>query len=398
MRKRIRNTIFIFLWLVWGSFWAPEILYSQEARGTITGKIYDPGKAIIPGATVKITHLAMGISRAVQTNDSGVYAVPYLIPGIYQMEVEMAGFKKKIHEGIELHVSDLLQVDITLEMGVLTETVTVTGETPQLEAASASMGSVIDSRRVAELPIVHGNPYGLIGLAGGVAFTGSTRLDRPFEPTQIVGYSIDGTRRNRSDITLDGAPSTATANPGEVTASYVPPSDIVAEFKVQTAVFDAAFGQTEGGVTNINIKSGTNDFHGTAYYSMMAPGLSAADFFANKDITIAQEDKRGPFNYKRYGGSAGGPLILPKLYNGRDKTFFLFGYEGIKEARPRNDGSPTIPTAAMKKGDFSQLLALGSAYQIYNPFTRRKEGLRFRADPFPGNMVPSSLMNPVLLS
>ncbi len=372
-----------------------NLLLAQEARGTITGKVFDPSKAVIPGATVRVTNVAMGITQTVETNDAGIYQVPYLLPGTYRVEVEISGFKKNVREGIEVRVNDILQVDITLEVGTLAETVTVTGDTPLLESASASMGSVVDSRRVAELPIVHGNPYELIGLAGGVSFTRDMRLDRPFEPTHIVGYTMDGTRANRSDITVDGAPSTATANPGEVISSYVPPADIVQEFKVQTATFDAAFGQTEGGVTNISIKSGTNDFHGTAYYSKMAPGLFAADYFANRDTTIPNDKKRGEFTYNRWGGMIGGPVTIPKMYSGRDRTFFMFGYEGIKEARPRNNGTPTVPTAAMKKGDFSQLLALGSQYQIYNPFTRRKEGSRYRADPFEGNIIPPSLINPV---
>ena len=145
-----------------------------------------------------------------------------------------------------------------LEVGGTVEEVTVGAETPLLETTNASLGNVVDSRRVAELPTPHGDPYALIGLAAGVSYTGSMRLDRPFEPTHIVGYAMNGTRGNRSDLTIDGVPSTATANANEVIASYVPPPDIVQEFKVQTATFDASFGNTEGGVTNLSIKSGTN--------------------------------------------------------------------------------------------------------------------------------------------
>jgi hypothetical protein len=369
---------------------SPTVATAQEARGTITGKVVDASNAVVPGATVRITNTAMGTAQTVITTDSGLYRVPYLLPGTYRVEVEMTGFKKHVNDGVEVRVNDVLQVDVTLEVGAVAETVTVTGETPLLESSSASMGSVIDSRRVSELPIVHGNPFELIGLAGGVTFNRDMRLDRPFEPTHIVGYSMDGTRANRSDVTLDGAPSTATANPGEVIASYVPPADIVQEFKVQTATFDASFGQTEGGVTNISIKSGTNNFHGTGYWSFQPASLWANDFFANRaKIPLAD------FSYNRWGGSFGGPVWLPKLYNGKDRTFFMFGYEGIKDQRPRNNGTPTVPTAAMKNGDFSALLPLGSTYQLYNPFTRVKEGSRFRAQPFAGNKIPESLWNPV---
>jgi hypothetical protein len=207
---------------------------------------------------------------------------------------------------------------------------------------------------------------------------------------------MDGTRANRSDVTLDGSVATATANNGEVIASYVPPADIIQEFKVQTATFDASFGQTEGGVTNISIKSGTNDLHGTAYYNKMVPALFANDYFANMNGV-----PRADFTYNRYGGSVSGPIVLPKIYNGKNKTFFLYGYEGIKEDRPRNNGTPTVPTAKMKGGDFSELFTLANPtqYQIFNPFSGREvtvSGSRqVERDPFPGNIIPSSLINPV---
>ena len=138
------------------------------------------------------------------------------------------------------------------------EEVTVSAAAPLLETTTGSIGQVIDARRVAELPIPHGDPFSLIGLASGTSFMRSSRLDRPFEPTHIVGYTMNGTRANRSDLTIDGIPSTATANAGEVTATYVPPQGLVQEFRVQTATFDASLGNTEGGVTNLVLKSGTN--------------------------------------------------------------------------------------------------------------------------------------------
>lgn len=223
----------------------------------------------------------MGTKFNASTNDSGIWQATFLIPGTYQVSAEIPGFKKALRDNIEVRVNDTLEVNLQLEVGAADQSVTVSAETPLLNTATASLGTVIDSRRVAELPIAHGNPYQLIGLAAGVSFTRDARLDRPFEPTHIVGYAIDGTRANRSDVTIDGAPSTATANAGEVIASYVPPADIVQEFKVQTATFDASFGQTEGGVTNISLKSGTNSLHGTAYCNKMAPELFASDFFAN---------------------------------------------------------------------------------------------------------------------
>ncbi len=364
---------------------------AQDARGSIVGTVTDATGAVVPGAPVEVINKAMGTRNSLRTNDAGLYTATFLIPGMYQVKVEVAGFKKFLRDDLEVRVNDRIEVDIKLEVGAAEQSVTVTGETPLLNTESATLGAVVDGRRVSELPIPHGNPYFLIGLAAGVSFTRDPRLDRPFEPTHIVGYTMDGTRANRSDITIDGAVSTATAGNGEVISSYVPPADIVAEFKVQTATFDASFGQTEGGVTNISLKSGTNQLHGTAYYTNMTPGLFANDYFANANkIPLAD------FYYHRWGASTGGPVYIPKVYDGRNKTFFMWGYEGIKEARPRNNGTATVPTPEMKNGDFSRLLAIGANYQIYNPFTRRSIGSgRYQQDPFAGNIIPSSLFNPI---
>lgn len=365
--------------------------WAQEARGTVLGRVTDATGATVPSAKVEVINKAMGTKVSLVTNETGFYQASFLIPGEYRVVVEAAGFKRFNRDNVDVRVNDQLDINVVLEVGAADQSVTVTEEAPLLNTASASMGTVVDGRRITDLPVQHGNPYSLIGLASGVSFTRDPRLDRPFEPTHIVGYSMDGTRANRSDVTLDGAPSTSTANAGEVISSFVPPADIVAEFKVQTATFDASFGQTEGGVTNISLKSGTNAFHGSAYYTKMAPELFANDFFANAN-RIARPD----FTYNRWGGSLGGPVYIPKIYNGKNKTFFMWGMEVISESRPRNNGTSTVPTAAMKNGDFSQLLQVNSSYQIYNPFTRRAvAGGRFQQDPFPNNIIPASLQNNV---
>ncbi len=373
--------------------------FAQESRGTITGKVFDAGQAVVSNATVKITSTTMGTTVSLTTNESGVYRVPLLLPGTYSITVEASGFKRLVREGVLLQVNGTVDLDLALEVGGTQDSITITGEGSPLETTTASMGQVIDQRRIAELPIAHGDPFKLIGLATGVSFTGSQRLDRPFEPTHIVGYAMDGTRGNRSDITIDGVSSTATANANEVISSYVPPQDLVAEFKVQTATFDAATGNTEGGVTNLSIKAGTNNFHGTAYWTKLAPKLFANDFFAN-----ANKIPRPDFNYNRWGGTVGGPVWIPKVYKGKNRTFFMYGIEKIPESRPRNNGTPTVPTEKMKQGDFSELLAPSlnptnlavHPYQIFNPFTRRAiAGGRFQQDPFIGNIIPASLINPV---
>ncbi len=367
---------------------------AQEARGAITGTVVDASQGALPGATVTVTNVAMGTEAVATTNDAGVFNVPYLLPGTYRVTVDMPGFKRYVRDGLELRVADRLQLAAALEIGDATEEITVSADTPLLVTTNASLGQVVDTRRIAELPTPHGDPFALMGLAGGVSFRGSPRLDRPFEPTHIVGYAMAGTRANRSDITIDGVPSTSTANAGEVIASFVPPQDLVAEFKVQTATFDAASGNTEGGVTNLSLKAGTNDLRGTAYFVKIPEKLFANDFFANaNNIPLAE------FTYNRWGGTVGGPVLLPGLYNGRGRTFFMYGHEGIDEARPRNNGVPTVPSERMRNGDFSELLALGPQYQIYNPLTRRAiGGGRYEADPFPGNIIPQEHFDPVARS
>jgi len=377
----------------------PASLSAQEVRGRINGRVIDPNKAAVPGATVTVTDVARATTTTLTTNADGLFQANYLLSSTYQIVVEMSGFKKYIQDGVLLQINETRDLDITLEVGGTQETVTVTTEPATLNAADASLGQTIDQKRVEELPLVHGDPYTLIGLSTGVTYTGSTKLDRPFEPTHIIGYAFDGTRGNRSDLLIDGAPSTATANANEVIASYVPPSDIVQEFKVQTATFDAQFGNTEGGVTSISIKSGTNQFHGTAYLWLEPSGIAANDFFGNANGTPR------PFSYSnRPGFSVNGPVWIPKVYNGKNKTFFLFSYEGIRDSRPRYDaGTVWVPTAAMRNGDFS-CVPLSAAQPcasiaIFDPTTRVNTGTAsspiYTGTQFLGNKIPANRLNPV---
>ncbi|HLA95471.1 MAG TPA: carboxypeptidase-like regulatory domain-containing protein, partial [Pyrinomonadaceae bacterium] len=328
-----------------------QSISAQDTRGTISGTVTDPNGQAVPNATVQIIDPTRGSTKKFTTNGEGLYRATFLTPGTYQIVVEAAGFKKSIRDKVLLEISAAIQVDVPLEIGGASETVTVTTDVVQLNTENASLGQVIDARRLEDLPLVHGDPYKLMGLSPGASHTGSQRLDRPFEPTHIIGYAIDGTRGNRSDLTIDGAPSTATANANEVIASYVPPSDIVQEFKVQTATFDAQFGNTEGGVTSISIKSGANLLHGSAYYFGEPGNWAANDAFGKARGTARPESASN-----RYGGYISGPVVFPWLYNGKNKTFFLFGFEGIRDSRPRFDAGegPWVPTAALASGNFSQ--------------------------------------------
>src|SRR3954447_9846758 len=385
MPRRITTTLLLLISVVLSTS------YGQETRGTILGRVTDPTGAGIPNADVKIVNQAMGTTVALTSNAEGIYSAPLLLPGMYKITASARGFKTFVREGVQLQVADRLEVNAPLEVGGAEQTVTVSGTPELMNTETASVGNVVTSQQIQDLPLAYGNPFSLIGVASGASFTGNPKLNRPFEPTHIVGFAMDGTRGNRSDVTLDGAPATATANANEVIASYVPITDMLTEFRVQTATFDAAVGNTEGGVTNLMIKSGTNDFHGTAYYSITRKSLWANDFFNN---SLGRE--RGDYRFNRPGFTIGGPVWIPKLYNGKNKTFFQFGYEDIHDSRPRFDATtPQVPTPAMKNGDFSSLLALGPQYQIYNPYTRRLVNGRYVEDAFPNNIIPSTLWNPV---
>jgi hypothetical protein len=390
VKNEMRNRVFVVTLAL--MLLASLVCWSQDTRGSIVGRITDPSSAVVPGATVVVTNPATGVKVTSTTNADGIYRVALLQPGRYEVEVSSSGFKKAIRHDLEVRVADRIDVNIVLELGASEQSVTVTTETPLMNAESASLGTVVDSKRVSDLPLSYGNPFLLIGLSAGVTYNGSARLDRPFEPTHIVNFSMGGTSGLLNDITIDGAPTTSRANANQVTASYVPPTDIVQEFKVQTATFDAQFGQTQGGVTNISIKSGTNALHGTAGYSFQRPSFWANDFFLNKNGT-----PRPDFLFNRWTGSIGGPVYIPHVYNGKNKTFFLFGYEGIHDSRPRHDDTTnTVPTPAEHNGDFSALLAAGTSYTIYDPATRvAAAGGRFSETPFAGNKIPSNRFDPV---
>jgi hypothetical protein len=366
-----------------GAMLVAASLGAQETRGRITGRVMDTSKAAVPGASVDIKDVARGTTTSVTTNAEGLFQANYLLPGTYEVTVQLTGFKRYVRSDVRLELGETRDIPITLQVGGIEETVSVTAEQGGLKTSDANMGLLVDSKRLAELPLIHGDPYKIMGLATGLAHSGDQRLDRPYEPTHIIGYAYDGTRSNRSDLLIDGAPSTATANANEVIATYVPPSDLVQEFRVQTATFDSQFGNTEGGVTSISIKAGTNRFHGSAYFFAEPSDLGANDFFGK-----ARGQERIDSSSNRPGFTLSGPV-------NKDKTFFTVGFERIKDVRPRFDAGANVwtPTEALRNGDFS---AFSSNITIYDPLTRVSSGGgQFVGQPFPGNRIPANRISPV---
>jgi len=355
---------------------------AQESRGSITGKVTDTSGAIVPGVAVTATNGDTNLSVAATTDAGGNYSLLYLPAGRYAVGAELQGFKKVVRNGIEVRVGDRLTLNLTIEPGARAETVEVTALTPLLEASTGSLGQVIDSKRIALMPLSDGNPFVLSRLASGAAYTGDLKFSRPFDNAGTSSITVDGASGG-NEFTLDGSPNMAHGR----RVAYVPPSDAVEEFKVETATYDAQQGHTGGATVNVVMKSGTNNFRGTVYEFYRSDKLSANDFFLNR-----AGRPRAPMSYNRYGGSLGGPVLLPG-YNGKDRTFFFVAYEGLRDEFPEPDQF-TVPTEAMRRGDFSALLSQGIV--IYNPFSgvRLPDG-RIQRTAFPNNVIPSGLINPV---
>jgi hypothetical protein len=395
------------------------VALGQESRGRIIGQIVDGSGAVIPSAEVKVTNLATNVTVTATTNDEGSYSVPFLLPGEYRVTAERSGFKRYLQDGVEVRVSETVQLNITLEAGGLSETVEVKGQTPLLDTTTPSLGQVIDQRRVQELPIFSGNATELTLLAPGVVNSTDMRLRKAAfnnAPSQI---STDGNGTFNNEFTIDGVPNTF-SNGNVARVAFSPPVYAIKEFKIQTSAYDASVGHTIGALTNLGTASGTNEFHGEAHLWERNSAFDAPNFFVNRNFvpTAAQPTKKIPvYQDHRYGASIGGPVWIPKAYKGTNKTFFYYAYEGNKWGVPTTF-TGTVPTAKQRLGDFSELV--GGTYQIYNPFTTvPAAGGRFSREPFrcdasgnpltplangrqPAggtacNKIPTALLNPVAL-
>jgi len=369
----------------------------QESRATVVGRVTDSSGAVIPGATISLTNLETGVMVKTEANAEGNYFAPFLIPGKYRIVAEKSGFKSLVRSGITLSVNDRLELNLPLEIGSQAETVTVSADASLLDSANATVGRVIQAQEVLELPIHLGDVDNIIRLGNGVAFTDQPAKDQPWQPLNSA-YAMAGSPSNRNEYTLDGASNTDHDEARSTVAqAWSPMSDVVAEFKVQTATFDVSTGQTEGGVVNVSLKSGTNQLHGSAYIGKEITQGDANLFFSN-----AAGQPRQNLNLTNPGGYIAGPVILPKIYNGKNKTFFLVGYNWDKSVAAGGTAGgivATVPTAAERTGDFSALLALGSVYQIYDPNSRvPTSGGLFSNLPLPGNIIPKSMLNPVALN
>lgn len=364
---------------------------AQDARGTIIGRVIDSSGAVIPAADVRATNVATGVVASTKSNEAGIYTVPYLIPGTYSVTAELSGFKKFTRENVQVRVNDRIELAITLEVGDVSENIQVTSEVPLLATAEASLGQTVDEKRVNELPLFAGNAMDLVHLAPGVMNGTDMRLRKaPFNnaPSQ---FSSDGGGNYNNEFTIDGVSNTYSDGTSPRVA-FSPPAAAIAEFKVQTAPFDASVGHTQGALVNVATKGGTNDLHGSAWWWLRHSKLDAPTVFQNRSgqkLPIYQDN--------RYGFASGGPVYIPKVYNGHNKTFWFFTWEANKFGDPNVGASTsTVPREAWRTGDFSDLLKLGPTYQLFDPNTiAPAAGGRYSRQPLAGNILPASRINPV---
>ncbi|MET0645257.1 MAG: carboxypeptidase-like regulatory domain-containing protein, partial [Pyrinomonadaceae bacterium] len=367
---------------------------AQESRGSLTGTVTDPNGAALPGATVEIKNVETNVANTATTNDEGAYVFPLLNPGRYTLTVIAQGFGNATRENIEIRVSEKITLDVPMSVTGVGETVTTVASAPILETGSVTTGTTITTRQIQELPLIDGSPYQLATLAPGISYTGNPSVG--YSPTSngnLAAFRANGAT-GPNQVTLDGSPNFAI----DGGVGFSPPSDATQEFKVQTNSFDAAQGYTAGATVNTAIKSGTNDLHGTAYYFNRDRNRTTNNFFSNR----AGQD-RPERTYHRFGGTLGGPVYLPKVYDGRDQTFFFFAYERLKD----NQAEPqlfTVPTEAFRRGDFSALLnttCTGSAAicptRIYDPLSAQATGTVTRTA-FANNIIPTARLNPIALA
>jgi hypothetical protein len=378
-------------------------LFAQNDRGTITGTVQDPANAVVPNATIIATNTESGAEFRTATTGTGNYTIPSLPAGRYRLTVEVAGFKKFKQEGIEVQVAQTYRIDVALQVGATTETVTITAKAPLLKTESAEQSTVITGERINDLPLNFGggggnvggirSPYSFNVLSPGVSGSGSNPGNS--NPGDLA--NVNGLQASTFRVQVEGQDATSQNDIGWTSTVSQPSVDMIQEFSLQTSNFAAEFGQIGGGLYNFTTRSGTNDLHGSGY-----------EYFTNEALNGAR-----PFTYANprsrkndFGGTVGGPVWIPKLYNGRNRTFFFFNYEMYRNKVNTAGNFITLPTAAMRSGDFSQLLtgkSLGTdplgrpilENTIYDPATARNLNGQLVTDPFSGNIVPQSRFDPV---
>jgi len=371
--------------------------WAQEARGSVAGRVIDPQGSAVPKAQVTVHNTETNFETRTQTGESGYFDVSLLNTGTYSITVEASGFKRVVRSGITVSVAGRADLEIELPLGQISEKVEVTAEAPILDTVSASGGRLLDRRQIMELPFNDLNPFTLVALAPGMQWTGVPENRRPFDIRGTSKFNTAG-GVGQNEYMIDGTPVTGS----DRRVGFVPPSDSVEEFRLETTPFDASYGHTSGAVVNVQTKAGTNQFHGSAYDQHWQQRWNATPHFLRLAYdagraagAIKPGDPKQPSGHSNnYGGTIGGPVRIPHLYNGRDKFFFFFSYNGIQQQRVDQNPTYSVPKAAWRTGDFSDLLAVDAVkYTIYDPRSAQLVNGRVVRTPFPNNQTP--LLNPM---
>jgi Carboxypeptidase regulatory-like domain/TonB dependent receptor len=383
-----------------------SVSLAQEYRAMLNGKITDPAKDVVAGAVVTVTNLSTNEAVRVTTNAEGNYTVPFLNPGTYSITIEATGFKKYVRPNQELRVGQVATLNVDLELGAATESVTVKAEQPLLEESNGDRGTVIDNKVITELPLNGRNPFMLASLSAGVIHGGAHIYQRPFDNGDMGNFSFNGTPGLNSEFLLDGSPNNGMVN-GNNNIAMVPSVDAVQEFKILTNAYDAQYGRTAGGVINVSLKSGGNQYHGSVYEFARRTFMDANSLVANYNGIPAGKFRNpdgsfsdAPHLLDQYGFQINGPVWIPKLYKGRERTFFLFSFEDYNEQSP-NPAVRTVPTDEFLRGDFRNLVdANGNQIPIYNPFsgsfvTTPTGAQQWVREQFPNNQIPESMISPL---
>lgn len=353
------------------AFGLTALAHAQMSRGAITGRVTDPQGAVVPGAGIVATDLATGTTYRTVSSSAGEYTLPFLAPGTYRLSTTSHGFKRFVREGIIVAANEQVSVDVTLEIGQQTQTVTVAAQNTLLEKATASTGQVLNNEDIDNMPVNGRTPLILAQLAFGAISTGNPQFNHPFDNSGPSSFALGGGASKHNELLMDGAPDGG----ADGTIAFSPPMDATQQIKVETFEADAAYGHTSGGTVNQVTKSGTNEFHGSAYEFGQYSALNDTPWF-----TKAAHAKKSVTRFNQYGGSLGGPIVVPHVYDGHNKLFFFFAYEGIKDNSP-SPSIVTVPTDAERNGDFSSLLSLGSNYTIYDPASGQQQGSRVVRSP-----------------
>jgi hypothetical protein len=372
---------------------SPGSAHAQLSAASVTGIVRDASGSVVANASVTLRNVDTTIQHTTVSNEAGNYVFLNLGPGRYALEASAAGFATQRVAEFVLAVNQTASIDIALKVGAQSEVVTISAETEQLDVSTADLGTVIATKQVNDLPLNGRNFTQLLSLTPGVAPVSVAQnsmggraggFGAPISVGSAFIFPAVNGQTNRSNFFLtDGLNNFGTF---QSTYSVPPIVDAIQEFKVVSHTDSAQFGSVLGGVVNVVTKSGTNGYHGTAWEYVRNTAFDARNTFLKK-VT--------PFRQNQFGASFGGPVWIPKLYNGKNKTFFYFAYQGFRYTQ-NNDSLLKVPTAAQLAGDESSFPT-----QIYNPYSTRPDPAnpgKFIRDPFPGNQIPSNLIDPRMVA